>query len=248
MAVAILEAIRRGKDAVYAEAEGIGFAWRPTLIVAWGALAMVVPHYHRGEWYWNLVTRLGGPKVTDYLRYVWVDLSFLLQFGGALLLILLMREPLKSYGLGLGKVKLGLKICLLFYVLYAPLFVIFFASSGFQEHYGVITKNITSWPQFWWKEGPAVFFFMLKTEFFFRGFLLFGIKKRYGAYAAILLTMIPFVLVHLVKPEIETFGAFPVGLALAYLAIRTESIWYGFLLHWSLALSLNGLVLVFNAP
>jgi membrane protease YdiL (CAAX protease family) len=34
-----------------------------------------------------------------------------------------------------------------------------------------------------------------------------------------------------------------VGLALAYLALRTRSIWYGALLHGSIALLLNALIL-----
>ena len=49
-------------------------------------------------------------------------------------------------------------------------------------------------------------------------------------------------MIHFGKPGIETFGSFPVGLALGYLAARSGSIWYGVLLHWTIALMLSGLL------
>lgn len=200
-------------------------------------------HYHRWVWYWSFIQDQFGVDVKRYLRYIWLGPHMVLEFLIPVCIIIALREPLKSYGLGLGKVKRGLKMCLLFYALYAPLFVIFFMSQGFQEHYTESMKGIETWQQFWFKEAPSVFLFMVKTEFLYRGFLLFGIRKRYGDYAGILCSMIPFVMFHFNKPEIETFGSFPVGLALAYLAVRTESIWYGVFLHASIALMLNGLLL-----
>ncbi len=226
------------------ELRSVGFSWRATIIVAWAAVALTLPHYHTGSWYWEFLERIGGSEFRAYIRYVWLDLSFWLQFGGSIALILLLREPLRSYGLGLGNVKLGIKICLVFYVLYVPLFIILFLNAGFQEQYSVVARNYSSWREFVLREPLSCFFFMVRTEFLFRGFLLFGIKKQYGSFAAILLSLIPFVMVHFDKPEMETLGAFPVGLALAFLAIRTESIWYGVFIHGTIALLANTLIIV----
>jgi len=60
----------------------------------------------------------------------------------------------------------------------------------------------------------------------------------------LLVSIVPFVMWHYNKPAIETFGSFPVGLALGYVVLRTESIWYAVLLHASIALALNGLLLL----
>ncbi|HIJ66642.1 MAG TPA: CPBP family intramembrane metalloprotease [Candidatus Hydrogenedentes bacterium] len=264
-------ASRRLWGFVRGEGERVGFAWGPTLLVAWAAAALVVPHYHRGDWDRDFLRWAGGAGLAKYCMYARLDLSFLLQFCVPVLGIwlagvaapvsgLLLRRKdaecptglassgpvagLSSYGLGLGDVKFGLKATLTFYLLYVPCFIIFFRSAGFQEYYGArVDTAMTLHKALCW-DIPSVFFSMVRTEFFFRGLLLFGFKRRYGTYAGVLASMIPYVLVHFGKPEIETFGSFPVGLALAYLAARTGSIWYGVLLHWSIALMLSGLLLV----
>lgn len=153
---------------------------------------------------------------------------------------------LEMYGLGLGNVRFGVVAVLLCYLLYLPCFIVFYRSAGFQEYYGNITKTVMTWHRWVLWEIPAVFFVMLRTEFLFRGFLLFGFKRAYGTSAAILASVIPYVMAHYAKPEIETFGSFPVGLALAYLAARTGSIWYGVWLHWTIALMLSGLLLIMH--
>ena len=76
--------------------------------------------------------------------------------------------------------------------------------------------------------------------------MLFGVKREYGAYVGILVQIIPYVLMHGGKAEMEAFGSLPVGLALAYLAVKTESIWYGVLLHGSIAIMFNALILLLH--
>jgi membrane protease YdiL (CAAX protease family) len=87
-------------------------------------------------------------------------------------------------------------------------------------------------------------------EFFFRGFLLFGFAKgkRVGLLAAIILQTIPFTLLHwslspgASKPLAETLGAALGGPLLGYLALRTRSFYYGYLIHWLMAATLDILV------
>ena len=69
-------------------------------------------------------------------------------------------------------------------------------------------------------------------EFFFRGFLQFGIKKHYGVAAAILVPAILTVLMHIGKPEGESWGALIGGIYLGLLALRTRSMIYPLIFHW----------------
>ena len=61
--------------------------------------------------------------------------------------------------------------------------------------------------------------------------MLFGLEKKYGAFTAILIQTIPSAIVHIGKPASESFAAILAGLVFGYLAIRTRSIFYSFILH-----------------
>ena len=74
----------------------------------------------------------------------------------------------------------------------------------------------------------AVLLFSL--EFFYRGFLLFGVKERFGG-GAVLIQMIPFAVLHVGKPEIEAVGCIVSGAYFGYVAYRTNSVWPVFLIH-----------------
>ena len=227
---------------VRGEATRIGFSWPPTLIVAWAAVALTIGHYHHDAWYWSAVQRVGGLGFQRFCSVYGFNFPFLLQVVASILLLVAMRQPLRSYGLGPGDVKAGITTAALFAALYVPAFIIFFLSQGFQDYYG--GGQQVTWHAFFCTVAPAMFIGMVRTEFFYRGFLLFGIKNRYGAYPGILVSMVPYVVAHFGKPEIETFGSIPVGFALAYLAVRTNSIWYGVVLHWAIALALAALLFV----
>ena len=83
----------------------------------------------------------------------------------------------------------------------------------------------------------------LALELFFRGFLLSGTKRAFGS-GAIFVAMVPYVMIHFGKPMLETLGAIVAGLFLGTLAMKTRSIWLGFLLHIAIALSMDLAALV----
>ncbi len=72
-------------------------------------------------------------------------------------------------------------------------------------------------------------------EFFYRGFLLLPVSSEIGWYAA-MVSVVPYVLIHLGTPTVEFLGSIPFGLALAYLAVKSGSIVYGLMLHALLAI------------
>jgi membrane protease YdiL (CAAX protease family) len=75
-------------------------------------------------------------------------------------------------------------------------------------------------------------------EFFHRGFLLFGLRRRIGNLA-IFVAAVPFTLEHFAKPEIEAWGSFVAAIALGFLAVRARSFWYGALIHGGVALFMD---------
>ena len=75
---------------------------------------------------------------------------------------------------------------------------------------------------------------LLGWEFVFRGFLLFALYPVCGPYA-ILLQAVPFAIAHFGKPELETLSCIFGGSAFGYVAWRTRSFLYPFLIHWFLA-------------
>lgn len=68
------------------------------------------------------------------------------------------------------------------------------------------------------------------SEFVYRGFLLFGLKEKFKE-GSILLQMIPFVLLHLGKPELETVSTLFTGIVFGYVAYRGKSYWPAFIIH-----------------
>ena len=80
--------------------------------------------------------------------------------------------------------------------------------------------------------------YFLAWEFFFRGWMLRGLEGQFGS-AAIWLQTIPFVLMHFGKPMPETLGAIPAGLFLGWIAWRSRSFLYGWIVHWGVAAAMD---------
>ena len=75
-------------------------------------------------------------------------------------------------------------------------------------------------------------------EIFFRGFWLSGLRNTLGS-GAIFAMCVPYCMIHYGKPYLEAAGAVVAGVALGSLAMRTKSIYSGFLVHVTVALSMD---------
>lgn len=69
-------------------------------------------------------------------------------------------------------------------------------------------------------------------EFVWRGFLLFTFARYLGVGPAIFLQAVPFAFMHLGKPEIETLTTILGGAGFGFVAWRTQSFVYPWLIHW----------------
>lgn len=79
-------------------------------------------------------------------------------------------------------------------------------------------------------------FHMFTWEFFFRGYMLFGLEKKLGR-ASILVQAIPFAIMHYRKPPLEAYGSIFAGIFLGIIALRARSFLPCALLHFGVALT-----------
>ncbi len=125
-------------------------------------------------------------------------------------------------------------------VLFLPVLAAVIAISftnEFTEYYPFYSNSMRSSFDFWaWELMYIAQFFAL--EFFFRGFILQLSKNSMGS-SAIVAMMLPYVMLHFGKPLPECFAAVIAGVILGTLALKTRSIWAGFFLHVSVALSMD---------
>ncbi len=81
--------------------------------------------------------------------------------------------------------------------------------------------------------------YMFCWEFFFRGFMLFGVARYTGPVPAIIIQCYPFYLLHESKPEPELISSWFGGILMGWLCWRSRSMWPSFLLHWVLYSSME---------
>ena len=171
-----------------------------------------------------------------YPAFYWYGCS-LLMLGVVPLLLgrFVLKKPLIEWGVGLGDWRFGLKASLGLFVLFLPILLYVSYQPSFQAKYPLYSAAGSSVSHFViYQLAYAAYF--IGWEFIFRGFMLFGLKPKLGAYAIFIQT-IPFAIMHFGKPEIETLAAVFAGVILGFLALRTRSFWYGWLLHALVALS-----------
>jgi membrane protease YdiL (CAAX protease family) len=119
--------------------------------------------------------------------------------------------------------------------------LVLWASQGerFRETYPFyrLATGEPLWPRFVaWEVLYALQFVAL--EFFFRGYVLHGVRHRFGAYS-IFVMMVPYCMIHFAKPLPETCGAIIAGIVLGFMSLATRSIWMGALLHIAVALTMD---------
>lgn len=177
---------------------------------------------------------LGGASAATGLigrtweEYLLVNVAALL--GPALLTVLVvLRERAGSWGLrpaapGAARIAWAL------YGLMLPVLIIAASQPEFHHLYPLQPQAADSWRRFAYHEITYAFY-MLCWEFFFRGFLLSGLRRGIGFTAANVAQAAAFCVLHLGKPAPEVAGSFVAGLALGWLAARARSFLPGFAVH-----------------
>jgi membrane protease YdiL (CAAX protease family) len=234
-------------------AAGVGWDRRPLVALVVGALMLTAMEYvgHRPT-FLALVDRLAdtGPS-----RAFWVALrlSRFLELAGfvwwtgwrvfgyfvvpALVVRFVFGDTLRAYGLETRGIVRHLWVYALFFALVLVGVVLVSYTAEFSTYYPFYKQAHRSWAELLaWEAMYAAQFFSL--EFFFRGFWLRACRGAMGSHA-IFAMVVPYCMIHFGKPAAETLGAILAGIALGTLAMRTRSIWGGFLIHVSVAFSMD---------
>jgi len=174
----------------------------------------------------------GGDVVARYWQFI---VFFVLMFFlPALYVKVGMKKSLYNFGWGLGDVKYGVRWLITIPLLVVPLIFIASKMPDLRLEYPLAKSLLNNQGHLLVYETAYVLFYYVAWEFFFRGFLLFGLKERFGAVNAILIQTISSCLVHIDKPEGEIIGSIFIGILFGMIALRSKSIWYVFLIHVSI--------------
>jgi len=187
---------------------------RAAVILVSSTLLLIGSHYH---------TLFGDETLSSAVFYFLLPLAIVL---------LVLREDPRKFGLTPGDWRRGLLFSALGIVVMAVVIValaqldefrLYYARSSFQSRE---TRPIL---EFALRQG----IYMLSWEFIFRGFMLFGLRERFGSLA-IWIQAIPFAIMHLGKPELETLSTVFGGAAFGYMDLKSGSIFPSVVIHWAI--------------
>jgi len=189
-----------------------------------------------------------GTHYSDITARIWqFTVFFMLMFViPAISVKVWFKQSLKDYGLGLGNYKEGIKWLLSIPLLVVPLIFISSKLPDIRMEYPMAKSLLYDTSNLFLYESFYVIFYYIAWEFFFRGFLLFGLREKFGDFNAILIQTISSCLIHIGKPEGEILGSIAVGIIFGIVAIRTNSIWYVFIIHASIGVLTDLFIIYFN--
>jgi membrane protease YdiL (CAAX protease family) len=160
---------------------------------------------------------INSPRATELIYYLLIPLA-----AGWLLF----RDKPWDYGIRIGHWKPSIILtaaCL------AAMALILYAAGKMPEFRSYYHMDAIDWSELLLDAA----LYMFAWEFLFRGYMLFGLEKSIGK-SAIFVQAIPFVLLHLSKPFLETLFCIPGGFVLGYVAYRTRSFLPCFIIHFGI--------------
>jgi membrane protease YdiL (CAAX protease family) len=157
--------------------------------------------------------------------------AFFLMFGvpSFVATLVLKRHP-SELGLQMGDMQYGGRVLVV--ALPVALLIAYLGSAdrAVQSEYP-LAKSVIGQPRLFLIVEVFYLVYYVGWEFLFRGFMLFGLSRRYGALLAVLVQTIPSAIVHIGKPAAESFAAILAGIAFGYIALEAQSIVYPLILH-----------------
>jgi hypothetical protein len=205
------------------------------------ATMQTLMHYvaNKEVFYKYIAGYLEGAPLLGLLQHVYnfTFMTFCYAVVPGLYVKFVLKERLRDFGLTLRGTLRHVPIYLALFLFVMPFVGAASTTSGFLEHYPKYKFIGASWTHLVVYEGfYAMQFFGL--EFFFRGFALFYFARYLGIYAVFMMVL-PYTLIHHMKPFPEAMGAIITGTVLGTLALRTRSIVGGFFIHVAIAWSMD---------
>jgi membrane protease YdiL (CAAX protease family) len=236
------------------------YDYRPAVLFVITALVLTMQEYYGGRDFFedhirpylrdieHAKTGLGAyvnlRKYAELYSYGWWAFTRVFGYVAVPMIIwkiVFRKDSLLDMGLrvrGLLKHAWIYVLCLLVVV---PAVFIVARGPDFGTYYPFYKLSSRSWFDLMvWEAMYFAQFFAL--EVFFRGFWLSGLRTTLGS-GAIFAMCVPYCMIHYGKPYLEAAGAVVAGIALGSLAMRTKSIYSGFLVHVTVALTMDLLAL-----
>lgn len=158
--------------------------------------------------------------------------------------LLVFKNRPADYGISLGRPGIWLKDIAVLYAIMLVVLIIAFQFSHLNRVYPLYRRAGFHAGSFAVYELVQLLH-MTCWEFFFRGFMLFGLSKKIDSRLAILIQTIPFALMHYRKPYLEAYGSIFAGIFLGITAARGRSFIPCAILHFSVALTADLLGIIF---
>jgi len=127
------------------------------------------------------------------------------------------------------------------YFIVLPVIWLVSLTPEFTAYYPMYASAGRSWFDLLAWEGMYALQF-IALEFFFRGFLVGGLGRHIGILS-VPVSVIPYMMIHFVKPLPEAAGSVFAGFVLGWLAWKTKSIWGGVCVHCAVAATMDLLAL-----
>ncbi len=235
------------------QATNKGIDKKVILILIYTAVGLsIVRYYGKPTFYLNCITGdssdfqkwyyyyfLGSP-LGDFHSLIWWVSSVVIVYLIVPIMIVrfIFKERIMDYGFTFNNVKKDYPLYLTMLIIMLPIVFIASSTKGFQAHYPFFQpeKNHLFPLFFLWQ--IAYFFQFVAVEFFFRGFILHGIKYRFGIYS-IFVMIIPYCMIHFGKPFEETIAAIIAGIILGTLSLKSRSIFLGVIIHYTVAITMD---------
>ena len=198
---------------------GLRLPWRGTVAIAVVTLVLLLDASR--TFLPEQLTPLGRSPLA--LRVIAVERAVLFGLVPLAVVLLVFRDRPSRYGITIGDWRAGGSLMLVGCAVMTPLVLWFATLPDASAYYGpsaepppglLLTNAID----------------LGAGEFLFRGFLTFTLLRAVGPLGVVVAT-IPFVFVHLGKPELELFSTLLGGLVYGWLAWRTRSILWGTIGH-----------------
>ncbi len=174
------------------------------VVIGLATLFLTIERYHS----------IGPPWVSSLIYFAVLPILTII--------VLLRRNPL-DFGLRFGNWRLWCFHVIVIFLVGLPILYIASRISLLEGYYTIKQFDLL-------KYFLETIVYLFAWEFLFRGFLLFGLKEKFKE-SSILIQMIPFVLLHFGKPEIETISTILGGIYLGYVVYRGNSYWPAFIIH-----------------
>ncbi|MHC4492235.1 MAG: CPBP family glutamic-type intramembrane protease [Planctomycetota bacterium] len=221
-----------------------GMGVRPLWMSVLAVLCLVF-YFHEGRpsqcpaWFLNLSLAFTGVEARIFHHHLWAHCSAVVILMAVPLLACFVLEGWRPSELGLSArgAKREFILVIGLWLAFLPVVWWFSGTDAFLQRYPRLPEARGNLQLLLAYDGCYLIKW-IAWEFFFRGYMLLGFKRDFGN-RAVLISTIPFVLMHFGKPEAEVYGALPAGLILCAIALRARSIWPGVLLHWLVASSMD---------